>query len=191
MNLANKLTIFRMILVPFFVVFLLTDFTAANKIIALIIFIVATITDKLDGTIAKRTGTVTNFGKFMDPMADKLLCCSALVCLCSMGYISSWIVLIIIGREFAISGIRQIAADNGVAIAASKWGKAKTVAQMAMIIVLLFKNAVPYPHIQLTPDTGYSIYINADIFIFAAVILTVISLVDYIVKNRKVLTITE
>ncbi|MBE6785331.1 MAG: CDP-diacylglycerol--glycerol-3-phosphate 3-phosphatidyltransferase [Ruminococcaceae bacterium] len=181
MNLANKLTIFRMILVPFFVVFLLTDFTAVNEIIALVIFVVATVTDKLDGTIAKKQGTVTNFGKFMDPMADKLLCCSALVCLCALGDVPSWIVLIIIGREFAISGIRQIAADNGVAIAASKWGKAKTVAQMAMIIILLTQRAFA----GLTIDT------LAVIIMYAALVLTVISLVDYIVKNKSVLTITE
>lgn len=181
MNLANKLTIFRMILVPFFVVFLITDFTAHNELIALIIFVVATITDKLDGTIAKRTGTVTNFGKFMDPMADKLLCCSALVCLCALGDVPSWVVLIIIGREFSISGIRQIAADNGVAIAASNWGKAKTVAQMAMIIVMLTQRAFT----NLTLDT------LSVIIMYASVLLTVISIIDYIVKNRKVLTINE
>ncbi len=181
MNLANKLTIFRMILVPFFVVFILTDFTAHNELIALIIFVVATITDKLDGTIAKRTGTVTNFGKFMDPMADKLLCCSALVCLCAKGYVPAWIVLVIIGREFAISGIRQIAADNGVAIAASNWGKAKTIAQMAMIIVML----VQISFTTLTLDT------LAVIIMYCALLLTVVSLIDYIVKNKKVLTINE
>ena len=181
MNLANKLTIFRMILVPFFVIFLITDFTAHNELIALIIFVAATITDKLDGTIAKRTGTVTNFGKFMDPMADKLLCCSALVCLCALGDVPSWVVLIIIGREFAISGIRQIAADNGVAIAASNWGKAKTVAQMAMIIVMLTQRAFT----NLTLDT------LSVIIMYASVLLTVISIIDYIVKNRKVLTINE
>ena len=181
MNLANKLTIFRMILVPFFVIFLITDFTAHNELIALIIFVAATITDKLDGTIAKRTGTVTNFGKFMDPMADKLLCCSALVCLCALGDVPSWVVLIIIGREFAISGIRQIAADNGVAIASSNWGKAKTVAQMAMIIVMLTQRAFT----NLTLDT------LSVIIMYASVLLTVISIIDYIVKNRKVLTINE
>ncbi|MBQ7862237.1 MAG: CDP-diacylglycerol--glycerol-3-phosphate 3-phosphatidyltransferase [Clostridia bacterium] len=181
MNLANKLTVFRMILVPFFVVFNLTDFTAFNELIALIIFVVATITDKLDGTIAKRQGTVTNFGKFMDPMADKLLVCSALICLCAKGEIPAWVVLIIIGREFAISGIRQIAADNGVAIAASKWGKAKTVAQMAMIIIMLTGKAFT----NLTLD-AFSL-----IVMYAAVALTVISLIDYIVKNSKVITMGE
>lgn len=181
MNLANKLTVFRMILVPFFVVFILTDFSAHNELIALIIFVVATITDKLDGTIAKRQGTVTNFGKFMDPMADKLLVCSALICLCAMGDIPAWVVLIIIGREFAISGIRQIAADNGVAIAASKWGKAKTVAQMAMIIIMLTGKAFT----NLTLD-ALSLAV-----MYIAVALTVISLIDYIVKNSKVITMGE
>ncbi len=181
MNLANRLTVFRMILVPFFVLFILTDFTAHNELIALLIFVVATITDKLDGTIAKRQGTVTNFGKFMDPMADKLLVCSALICLCSMGDIPAWAVLIIIAREFSISGIRQIAADNGVAIAASKWGKAKTVAQMVMIIVMLLVRAFP----ALTLDT------LSVIIMYLAVALTVISLVDYIVKNKGVLTLGE
>ena len=117
----------------------------------------------------------------MDPMADKLLCCSALVCLCALGDVPSWIVLIIIGREFAISGIRQIAADNGVAIAASNWGKAKTVAQMAMIIVMLTQKAFT----NLTFDT------LSVIIMYASVLLTVISIIDYIVKNKKVLTINE
>lgn len=181
MNLANKLTVFRMILVPFFVVFILTAFTPYNKLIALIIFSVASITDKLDGTIAKRQGTVTNFGKFMDPMADKLLVCSALVCLCTMGDIPAWAVLIIIAREFAISGIRQIAADNGVAIAASKWGKAKTVAQMVMIIVMLCSKAFSALELDSLPD----------IVMYIAVALTVISLIDYIVKNKGVITLGE
>ena len=181
MNLANKLTVFRMILVPFFVLFILTDFTPYNELIALVIFIVATITDKLDGTVAKKQGTVTNFGKFMDPMADKLLVCSALVCLCSIGDFPAWAVLIIIAREFSISGIRQIAADNCVAIAASKWGKAKTVAQMVMIILMLLVRAFP----TLTLDT------LSAITMYLAVALTVISLVDYVVKNKGVITLGE
>lgn len=181
MNLANKLTIFRMILVPFFIFFTLTDFASHNTLISLIIFIIATITDKLDGTIAKKQGTVTNFGKFMDPMADKLLVCSALICLCAKNEIPVWVVLIIIAREFTISGIRQIAADNGVAIAASKWGKAKTVAQMAMIIIILLEDAVNALTLGILPD----------IMIYIAVLLTVISLIEYLVKNRKVITLGE
>ena len=183
MNLANKLTVFRVVLVPFFVISILADSdpTNRNELIALIIFIVATITDKLDGTVAKRQGTVTNFGKFMDPMADKLLVCSALVCLCAKGEIPAWVVLIIICREFAISGVRQIAADNGVAIAASKWGKAKTVAQMVMIIIMLVMRTFPSMHLGTL----------SAIVMYTALILTVISLVDYIIKNIKVITLGE
>ncbi len=181
MNLANKLTVFRMVLIPFFLLFFLTDFTPYNRLISLIIFIVATITDKLDGTIAKRTGTVTNFGKFMDPMADKLLVCSSIICLCACEEIPVWAVIVIIAREFAISGIRQIAADNGVAIAASKWGKAKTVVQMIMIIVLLCDGVIPKISFGILPE----------ILIYLSVVLTVVSLVEYIVKNRKVITMGE
>ncbi len=181
MNLANKLTVFRMILIPFFLLFFLTDFTSCNRLIALIIFAVATITDKLDGTIAKKYNMVTNFGKFMDPMADKLLVCSALVCLCAKDELPAWVVLIIIAREFAISGIRQIAADNSVAIAASGWGKAKTVAQMLMIILLLITGVLPEVNFFFLPD----------LLIYSSVVLTVISLIDYIVKNRQVITMGE
>ncbi len=181
MNLANKLTVFRMILIPFFLLFFLTDFTAYNRLIALIIFVVATVTDKLDGTIAKKYNMVTNFGKFMDPMADKLLVCSALVCLCAKGELAPWVVLIIIAREFAISGIRQIAADNSVAIAASAWGKAKTVAQMLMIILLLTMGVLPKVNFFFLPE----------LLIYASVALTVISLLDYVIKNRKVITMGE
>ena len=181
MNLANKLTVFRMILIPFFLLFFLTDFTAYNKLIALIIFVVATITDKLDGTIAKKYNMVTNFGKFMDPMADKLLVGSALICLCAKGNLPAWVVLIIIAREFTISGIRQIAADNGVAIAASAWGKAKTVVQMIMIIVLLSAEVFRKVDFFFIPG----------ILIMLSVVLTVISLIEYIIKNRKVITMGD
>lgn len=177
MNLANKLTVFRMVLIPFFIIFFLNG----NDLVSLIIFCVATITDKLDGTIAKKCNMVTNFGKFMDPMADKLLVCSALICLCANGKLPVWVVLIIIAREFTISGIRLIAADNGVTIVASPWGKGKTVAQMTMIIVMLVIECFP----KLTLD------LLSDILIYASVVLTVISLIDYIIKNRKVITMGD
>lgn len=177
MNIANKLTVFRVILVPFFVIFMITDFTAYNRWIAFAIFVVATITDKLDGTIAHKYNMVTNFGKFMDPIADKLLVCSALVCLTASGEVPSWVTILIIGREFAISGIRLIAADNDVAIAATWWGKSKTIAQMAMIIIILMK--VP------------AFYILGQIVMYVSVVLTVVSLVDYIVKNRNVLVFDD
>ncbi len=173
MNIANKLTIIRVVLVPLFVLFLLTDFTPYNRWIAFAIFVIATITDKLDGTIAKKYNMVTNFGKFMDPIADKLLVSSALICLTALGEIPTWIVLVIIAREFVISGIRLIAADNGVAIAASWWGKLKTISQMAMIIIILMN--IP------------ALNILAQIVMYLSVVLTIVSMIDYIVKNRSVL----
>ncbi len=177
MNIANKLTVFRVILVPFFVVFMLTDFWAFNRWIAFGIFVIATITDKLDGTIARKCNMITAFGKFMDPIADKLLVCSALICLTASGEVPAWVTILIIGREFAISGIRLVAADNDVAIAATWWGKSKTIAQMAMIIIILMK--VP------------AFYILGQIVMYVSVVLTIVSLVDYILKNKKVLTIED
>ena len=119
MNLPNKLTTFRVVLIPFFVVFMLADVTAYDKWIALAVFIIASLTDLLDGYIARKYNLVTNFGKFMDPLADKLLVCSALICLVALSRIPAWIVIVIIAREFIISGFRLVASDNGVVIAAS------------------------------------------------------------------------
>ena len=138
MNLPNKLTVLRVIMIPFFVVFMLMDITgAADKWIALAIFIVASLTDLLDGKIARKYNLVTNFGKFMDPLADKLLVSAAMICMIEKGMLASWIVIIIISREFIISGFRLVASDGGIVIAASYWGKFKTVFQMMMIIVLI------------------------------------------------------
>lgn len=174
MNLPNKLTIFRVILIPFFVFFLLTDFVGNwGKWIALAIFIVASVTDFLDGHIARKYNLVTNFGKFMDPLADKLLVCSAMICLIEKGLIPSWIVIIIIAREFIISGFRLIASDNGVVIAASYWGKFKTTFQIIMICLMI-------ANIE-------QIAIITTIVMYIALALTVISLVDYLVKNKDVM----
>ena len=137
MNLPNKLTMFRVILIPFFVLFMLVDITTVDKWIALAIFIVASLTDLLDGKIARKYNLVTNFGKFMDPLADKLLVCSALICLVELAKLPAWMVIVIIAREFIISGFRLIASDNGVVIAASYWGKFKTTFQMVMICLLI------------------------------------------------------
>ena len=137
MNVPNTLTIIRVLLIPFFVAFMLCNITAYDNYIALAIFIVASLTDTLDGYLARKNNQVTNFGKFMDPLADKLLVCSALICLLSNGMISTVVVLIIIAREFIISGFRLVAVDNGIVIAASWWGKAKTISQMIMIILLI------------------------------------------------------
>ena len=138
MNTPNKFTVARMIMVPFFVLFMLAGFAGtAGKWIALAIFVVASLTDYLDGHLARKYNLVTDFGKFMDPLADKLLVCSALICLVELDRLAAWIVIVIIGREFIISGFRLVAADNGVVIAASYWGKFKTVSQMIMIILMI------------------------------------------------------
>ena len=176
MNLPNKLTILRVILIPFFVVFMLFDITgAADKWIALVIFCVASLTDMLDGKIARKYNLVTNFGKFMDPLADKLLVCTALICLTSMNRLNVIVVLVIIAREFIISGFRLVASDHGIVIAASYWGKFKTVSQMALIIVLIM-------------DLGGVWNVVGTVLTWVALLLTVVSLIDYIAKNKQVLT---
>ena len=176
MNLPNKLTILRVILIPFFVVFMLFDITgAADKWIALVIFCVASLTDMLDGKIARKYNLVTNFGKFMDPLADKLLVCTALICLTSMNRLNVIVVLVIIAREFIISGFRLVASDNGIVIAASYLGKFKTVSQMALIIVLIM-------------DLGGVWNVVGTVLTWVALFLTVVSLIDYIAKNKQVLT---
>ena len=176
MNLPNRLTLFRVILIPFFVFFLLAPyFTGYGNYIAVAVFIVASITDFLDGHIARKRNLVTNFGKFMDPLADKLLVCSALICLIELDRLPAWIVIIIIAREFIISGFRLIASDNGVVIAASYWGKFKTTFQMLMVIVLILD--IPHP----------VFYWLGLILTYVSLALTVISLIDYIVKNKNVL----
>ena len=178
MNLPNKLTVLRVIMVPFFVVFMLIPSlgAAANKYIALALFCIASFTDFLDGHLARKNNLVTNFGKFMDPLADKLLVCSALICLSSLGKLATWIVLVIIAREFIISGFRLVASDNGIVISASYWGKFKTVSHMAMIIMLIldFQNPV--------------YYVLTQIVVWVGLALTVISLADYVWKNKQVLT---
>ena len=178
MNLPNKLTVLRVIMVPFFVFFMLTDVGgAANKWIALIIFCVASLTDMLDGKIARARNLVTNFGKFMDPLADKLLVCSAMICMIPMGKLEAWFVIVIIAREFIISGFRLVASDNGIVIAASYWGKFKTTFQMLMIIFTIF-------NIYLENDV---LDVISNILVYVALALTVISLIDYMLKNKDVL----
>lgn len=176
MNLPNKLTVMRVILIPFFVAALLYDNGSSQtmRIVANVIFIVASLTDLFDGKIARKYNLITNFGKFMDPLADKLLVCSALICLIQLGQLPAWVVIIIISREFIISGFRLVAADNGIVIAASYWGKFKTTFQMIAVILMIFN--IP----ALATVTM--------IMLVIAVVLTVISLVDYVAKNIEVLT---
>ncbi|MCI9386919.1 MAG: CDP-diacylglycerol--glycerol-3-phosphate 3-phosphatidyltransferase [Lachnospiraceae bacterium] len=186
MNLPNKLTVFRVILIVPFVLLMLGGyaqwgwFMAAfggiadnTDYIALGIFIVASLTDLLDGKIARKYNLVTNFGKFMDPLADKLLVCSAMICLIELDRIPAWIVIIIISRDFIISGFRLVAADNRVVIAASYWGKFKTTFQMVMVCLMI-------ANIE-------ALNLLTQIVMWIAVVLTVISLVDYLVKNKGVL----
>ena len=174
MNLPNKLTVLRVILVPVFVLFLLANITPYDKWVALVIFIVASLTDLLDGKIARKYNLVTNFGKFMDPLADKLLVCSAMICFIAMNKMPTWMVLIVIAREFIISGFRLVASDNGVVIAASYWGKFKTAFSMVMIIFVIMDIANPV------------FYVITQILIWVSLILTVISLVDYVLKNKDI-----
>lgn len=174
MNVPNMLTILRVILIPFFVLFMIGDITEVDKYLALGIFIAASLTDMLDGYLARKNNQITNFGKFMDPLADKLLVCSALVCLMDLEKLPAWIVIIIISREFIISGFRLVASDNDIVIAASWWGKTKTISQMLMIILLI-------------ADYGGVFDMINQILIYLALVLTVVSLVDYVVKNKQVL----
>ncbi len=189
MNLPNKLTIFRVILIVPFVLLLLGSHQQWGWFMALFggilqyvdyiavaIFIIASLTDMLDGKIARKYNLVTNFGKFMDPLADKLLVCSALICLVEMGRLPAWMVIIIISREFIISGFRLVASDNGVVIAASYWGKFKTTFQMIAVILLIVNFQADFMQMLTT------------LCVWIALILTVVSLIDYIAKNHKVLT---
>ena len=179
MNTPNKLTVARMILVPFLVVFLLTGWGGeANRWICLAIFVAASVTDWFDGHLARKYTLITNFGKCMDPLADKLLVCSAMICMIEVDKLPAWVVIIIIGREFIISGFRLIAAENGIVIAANYWGKFKTVSQMIMIILLML-------------DFGGVFAVLTQIFIWLSVALTIISLLTYIMQNRKVLSMQE
>ena len=166
-------------MIPFFVVAMMIPLAnGTNKWIALAIFVIASATDWLDGYLARRDNLVTNFGKFMDPLADKLLVGAAMICMVALNTLPAWIVIVIISREFIISGLRLIAADNGIVIAASWWGKIKTATQMVMIIIVIAK-------------LGGTFDIIEQVLIYASLILTVISLVDYIVKNKKVFMLQD
>ena len=174
MNLPNKLTLLRMILIPFFVFFLLTEYAGNySEYIAVGIFVVASLTDFLDGYIARKYELVTNFGKFMDPLADKLLVSSAMICFVELGRMPAWIVIVIISREFIISGFRLIAVDNRVVIAASWWGKFKTAFQIIMVILMILNLEI--------------LTLLTTVVMWLALALTVISLIDYLVKNKEVM----
>ena len=175
MNLPNKITLFRVAMIPVFLIFMLITTIPYGKYIAAVIFIIASLTDLLDGYIARKRNLVTNFGKFMDPMADKLLVSSALICFVALGLIPTWIAIVIIAREFIISGFRLVASDNGIVIAASWWAKVKTNIQMIMSVLLIVN----------LDNTVFNVL--EQIAIYLAAILSVVSLIEYLVKNKGVL----
>jgi CDP-diacylglycerol--glycerol-3-phosphate 3-phosphatidyltransferase len=181
MNLANKLTMMRIFLVPIFLIFIAAKGIPYGKELATVIFILASLTDKLDGYIARSRNQITNFGKFMDPLADKLLVTAALVSLVELQIVHAWVAMIIIAREFAVSGLRTVAASEGKVIAASWWGKIKTVIQIVAIITALLNLSYINPILNTLTSISMG----------AAVIITVISGVDYFVKNKGAIRIDK
>jgi CDP-diacylglycerol--glycerol-3-phosphate 3-phosphatidyltransferase len=191
-NLANKITLARIFLVPVVMIFLLVRFDIGhiqigsvilkmNEMIATFIFILAAVTDGLDGYIARKNKMVTNLGKFLDPLADKLLITAALVSLVEMQRLDAWIAIVIISREFAVTGLRLIAAAEGDIIAASPLGKLKTIIQIVAIVSLMLNN-VPFSTISFP----FSLVAT-----WLAVLITIISGLDYFYKNRKIVTLTK
>ena len=192
MNLANKLTVLRLILIPFYIVFLMLDPILAGSDqnivffshIALTIFIVASLTDTFDGKIARKYNLVTDFGKFADPLADKILVVSAMVCFVALGRMPFWAVIIILAREFAISGFRLVVAGKGVVLAASMIAKVKTGWQMVMCGFMTFDMASLVTK-QGWPEVITTVYnILTQITMYVALALTIISLIDYFYKNK-------
>lgn len=188
MNLPNKLTILRVLLVPVFIFVVMSDFIPGYNYIALAIFILASLTDLLDGKIARKMNLVTNFGKFMDPIADKLLVVCSLICLlimdggtriCTNQTVAMIAVIIIVAREFVIGGLREVASDAGIVIAASMWGKVKTSVTMVAIGFMLVVKEIPV------------LKIPTAVLFWVSVVLTVVSLVDYVAKNIGVLKCTD
>ena len=194
MNLANKLTILRVILIPFFVIFAFVELPGeflgmtTSGIIMLAIFVIAALTDKLDGHIARKYNQITNFGKFLDPLADKLLVNTALILFVGTGHLPAWIAVIIIAREFIITGVRLLAAEDGIVIAANVWGKVKTVTQMVAIILMLI-DSNPFGACITSALVGFPLYLNilSTLMMTLATIATVFSLVIYLKDSKEVI----
>jgi CDP-diacylglycerol--glycerol-3-phosphate 3-phosphatidyltransferase len=176
MNLANKITLLRILMIPIFMAFMLIEFPFHMEA-AMLVFLLASLTDKLDGYIARKYNMITDFGKFMDPLADKLLVTGAFLILIQLGRLEAWIVFIILTREFAVTGLRTLAAAQNIIIAASKYGKIKTVTQIISIIILILDNR-PFNLINLPMDT---------IMVYMALIITILSGLDYFIKNKQVI----
>jgi CDP-diacylglycerol--glycerol-3-phosphate 3-phosphatidyltransferase len=192
MNLANRITLARIFLVPIVTIFLLIRLDVEpltignysisyNQVFALLLFIIAASTDGLDGYIARKRKIVTNLGKLLDPLADKLLMAAVLIALVEMGKLGAWVAIVIISREWAVTGLRQVALLEGAVLAASKWGKWKTAVQITMIIVLLLNN-FPFNFLD----------VRIDLFVvWAAVLITVYSGVDYFLKNKNLIPVSD
>lgn len=175
MNLPNKITTVRVFMIPIYLIFMLVEQIPYGRYIAGFIFTLAAITDALDGYIARKNNLITNFGKFMDPIADKLLVSSALICFVETHQMASWVAIIIIAREFIVNGFRLVASDNGVVLAAGWWGKIKTNVQIVMSVML-------------TVNLDFTfINILEEVSIYLALALTIISMMDYLIKNRELI----
>ena len=191
MNLPNKLTILRLVFIPFYVFFLMTDFFSFTSHVALVLFMLASFTDLLDGKIARKYNLITDFGKFADPLADKILVVAGMVCFVALWRLPVWVCILILSREFAVSGFRLVAAAKGTVIAASYWGKFKTAFQMAMICLMTFDME------RLVLEKGWSpvvwnvYHIVTVVIMYVALALTFISMIDYFYKNRKAFSIKE
>ena len=177
MNLPNKLTIARMCMVPLFMIALMMN-TPASRIIATVIFALASLTDMLDGQIARKHNMVTNFGKLMDPLADKVLTAAAMICLVELGDLVAWIAVVIIFREYLITGLRSVAANENIVVAANIWGKVKTVCQMIALMLLMLK-----PQIMALCGIDIGLWV-----MYVAVALTIYSGLDYVLKLNKQIT---
>ncbi len=177
MNLPNKLTIARMCMVPLFMIALMMN-TDVSRIVATVIFALASLTDMLDGQIARKYNMVTNFGKLMDPLADKVLTAAAMICLVELGDLAAWIAVLIIFREYLITGLRSVAASENIVVAANIWGKVKTVCQMFALMLLMLK-----PQIMTLCGVNIGLWL-----MYVAVILTVYSGLDYVLKLNKQIT---
>ena len=177
MNLPNKLTIARVCMVPLFMVALMMN-TGTSRVVAMVIFALASLTDMLDGKVARKYNLITNFGKLMDPLADKILTAAAMVCLVELGDLAAWIVVIILFREYAITGLRSVAASENIVVAANIWGKVKTVCQMFALMLLMLK-----PQIMALCGINLGLWL-----MYVALILTVYSGVDYVWKLNKQIT---
>lgn len=187
MNLPNKLTVARVIMVPFFVLFLMNITIPHHIVIALGIFALASFTDHLDGRIARKRNLITNFGKFLDPLADKILVISALACFVALGWTNVWFLIVIIAREFMVSAVRLIAADNGKVIAANVWGKIKTITQMvAILVILILQYFQELMDLQIMPsfaDSQLVFYIIGECFVGLCVFFTILSGIIYLKDN--------